>query len=129
MKLLVKRVQSTDVCTIGYLYIDGVDSHLFTLEPAVREHKIPGTTAIPIGTYPVVVDFSDHFGELLPHVLNVPNFVGVRIHPGNTDKDTEGCILIGKDWSGGDFIGHSREAFKGLFDQIKAAGAVEIEVT
>lgn len=131
MKLLVKRVSLRKDCTIGYLFIDGVDSGLVTLEPVVRDHKIPGVTAIPSGQYKVIVDYSNHFGRLLPHLLGVPNFEGVRIHPGNSDKDTEGCILVGKEWPGGDFIGKSKEAFDELFAQIVNAedGVVEIEIT
>lgn len=128
MRLTVQRVKAQLTCTVGKLFIDGQDSGLFTLEPAVRDHKIPGTTAIPPGLYPVVIDFSPHFGRDLPHILNVPDFVGVRIHPGNTDVDTEGCILVGKTWFGGDFIGHSKEAFDELFPKIQSAGSVEIEV-
>lgn len=129
MKLLVKRVQFLKNCTIGYLYINGVDANIFTLEDTVRTRKVPGETAIPPGTYKVIVDYSNHFGKELPHILDVPNFEGIRIHPGNTDQDTEGCILVGKDWSGGNFIGRSREAFDELFALIKAAEAVEIEVS
>lgn len=129
MKILVQRVQLLDNCTIGYLYIDGKDSGLVTLEPKVQEPKVMGKTAIPKGVYKVVVDHSAHFGKDLPHILDVPNFEGVRIHSGNTDADTEGCILVGEDWHGGDFIGDSRKAFEFVFEQIKAAkDGVEIEI-
>lgn len=128
MKLKIKRVQLLDKCTIGYLFIDGVDTNLFTLEPKVRDVKVEGATAIPLGTYKVIVDYSAHFERELPHVLNVPNFEGVRIHPGNTDKDTQGCILIGSSWAGGDFIGHSKDGFIVLFAKIKGASHVELEI-
>lgn len=76
---------------------------LFVLEDAVREQvgvpvekwKIAGATAIPCGRFRVIIDHSDHFNKDLPHVLGVPGFDGIRIHPGNTPLDTEGCLLVG----------------------------------
>jgi hypothetical protein len=50
----------------------------------------------------------------------VPNFTGIRIHPGNVAADTEGCILVGQT-EGKDFIGNSRAAFKPLFAKLEAA--------
>lgn len=128
MKLTVARFNHRKTCTIGRLYIDDKGSEIFTLEDTVREEKIPGQTAIPEGRYKVIVDFSKHFGCDLPHILDVPGFEGVRIHPGNTDKDTEGCILVGKEWAGGDSIGRSRDAFNEIFDKIKQAPEVTLEV-
>lgn len=128
MILTVKRIKELEHCTIGKLYIDSEDVGIFTLEPKVREVKIDGCTAIPQGQYQVVIDFSARFQRELPHVLNVPNFTGVRIHPGNTDHDTEGCILVGMEWPGGNFIGRSREAFEIVFKQIQDSKAVTLEV-
>ncbi len=136
MKIKVERLGFLEKSTIGKLSIDGVDAGIYTLEDKVRQienqavsaWKVPGETAIPRGTYKVIVDFSNHFQKDLPHILDVRGFEGVRIHPGNTDADTEGCILVGKSWSGGDFIGESKVAFDELFEKIKSASEVEIEV-
>lgn len=130
MKLTVKRFSFGAHYTIGKLWIDGEVTDIYTLEDAIREAKIMGETAIPSGTYSVVVDYSEHFQKELPHVLDVPGFVGVRIHPGNTDKDTEGCILVGRTWRGDDFIGESKAAFEYLFPLIKDAleSGVTLEV-
>ena len=74
-----------------------------TLEPPVREVKTKsrgGITqkpfAIPEGRYPVVITYSPKFKKWLPLLLNVPQFSGIRIHAGNTPKDTAGCILVGE---------------------------------
>lgn len=69
----------------------------WTLEDKVRilGQKIAGQTAIPLGTYAVTIDMSIRFQCLMPHVLDVPGYDGIRIHKGNTEADTEGCILLG----------------------------------
>jgi len=97
----------------------------FTLEDRVREGpKVPGETAIPYGLYEVIISFSARFKRPLPLLLNVPGFEGIRIHPGNTDKDTEGCILVGQTRSA-NFIGGSKAAFGELFPLLQAAAEIE----
>lgn len=94
MTLTLQRDASRDGCTMGRLSTAGVFV-CFTLEDVVRAEKVAGETAIPAGTYRVVQSLSKRFGCVLPEVLDVPNFQGIRIHAGNTAKDTEGCILVG----------------------------------
>mgnify|MGYP001141460460 FL=1 len=98
MKLQLKRVALRDTYTIGKLYVDG-QYWCDTLEDRVRdlsrEKKVPGETAIPAGTYDIVV-ISPKFKRLLPRLLGVPHFKGILIHRGNTDKDSAGCILVGE---------------------------------
>jgi hypothetical protein len=130
MQLRVLRTTFTNKSTIGELYVDG-EFECYTLEDVVRPVKIPGMTAISEGIYQVDVTFSARFKRLLPELRDVPNFQGVRIHPGNTDADTEGCILVGQT-KARDFIGNSRAAFAKLFPRIEAArknGKIFIEVT
>ena len=97
IKLLVKREFFAETYTIGKLYVDGV-YFCDTLENPVRPEgvKIPNETAIPYGTYEVIVNFSPKFKRILPRLLNVPMFDGILIHRGNSVKDTSGCILVGE---------------------------------
>jgi hypothetical protein len=96
MRLTLKRNDLQPERTLGTLWIDGAQE-CFTLEDTVRAagEKVYGKTAIPYGTYEVVIDYSPHFGMMMIHILDVPNFDGIRIHPGTTESDTEGCILVG----------------------------------
>jgi hypothetical protein len=135
MNLILKRFEYGTNYTIGKLY-NGEEYLCFVLEDKVREvdgkpvseWKVANETAIPKGTYKVIVDHSNHFGKDLPHILNVPGYEGVRIHTGNTDKDTEGCLLVGSAWPGGDMITGSRDAFAKVFPLIQAAKEVTITI-
>ena len=97
MELDVVRQLHFPKSTIGRLFVDGVEE-CDTLEDIVRPAgvKIPKETAIPAGRYKVVIDFSERFQRPMMHLLDVPMFTGIRIHAGNTDRDTEGCLLTGK---------------------------------
>ena len=120
MILTLKRGASAPNSTPGQLFIDGV-FECYTLEDVVRPKKIAGKTAISTGTYKITIDMSNRFKRLLPLVNNVPEFVGVRIHPGNTHEDTEGCILVGTGVRGSDFISSSKVAFDKLFKKLQEA--------
>ena len=97
MKLELKRRWLTEASTVGELCIDGV-RECFILEDRYRpppEPKVPGATCIPCGTYEVRITHSPRFNAEMPLLIDAPGFTGVRIHPGNTAKDTEGCLLPG----------------------------------
>jgi hypothetical protein len=111
----------------GKLYIDGV-FECYTVEDTDRQlekggGKIQDKTAIPRGTYIVGWSFSSHFKKWMPIVLNVPQFEGVRIHAGNSDVDTEGCIIVGavNDVEGDDWISASKVAVDRLYPKIESA--------
>lgn len=89
-----------DDTTIGTLEIG--DFKCYTLEDVVRPNgpKVYGKTAIPAGRYKVILTMSPKFHILLPLVLDVENFSGIRIHSGNTAEDTKGCILVGQEKKG-----------------------------
>lgn len=98
--LLIRQYYSLD-CTMGQLfsvdYRSGVSNHIcWTLEDASSAHKVYGETCIPVGQYKVILSHSPKFKKVLPELLEVPNYAGVRIHGGNSVKDTLGCILVGK---------------------------------
>ena len=127
MKIEVKRLYKTENSTIGELTIDG-KFECYTLEDKERVVKIKGETAISKGTYKVIINQSNRFKKPLPLLLNVPNFEGVRIHPGNSNHDTEGCILVGRTRSK-DFIGQSRKAFESLFAKMKLAKEITLIIS
>lgn len=97
MEIKVKRFAFKETYTIGKLFVND-EYYCDTLEDKVREQgvKIFGETAIPAGIYNLTMSYSVRFKKHMPEIENVPNFQGVRIHSGNTDKDTHGCILVGK---------------------------------
>lgn len=80
---------------IGDLFIDGV-FFCHTLEDEKRADglKVYGETAIPAGIYNVKLTISNRFKRLMPLLLDVEGFKGIRIHGGNTSKDTHGCPLV-----------------------------------
>lgn len=129
MKLKLARKWFTEVSTTGVLYVDD-KFFCYTLEDVVRPagEKVLGRTAIPWGTYPLVVTFSDRFQKPLPLLIGVPNFVGVRIHAGNTAADTEGCILVGSSHSK-DFVGGSQMAMSKLLDKLDGAYDIHEQIT
>jgi hypothetical protein len=128
MEIKVVREQYRPGCTIGRMYLDGV-FECFTLEDGIRTNKVYGETAIPAGSYPVIVNYSPRFKVSLPLIRNVPNFEGVRIHPGNTPANTLGCILVGRNWKQGtEEITASRLAFEPLKRKIVEAIARGEEV-
>jgi hypothetical protein len=99
MELTLSRPFKLPEYTIGKLDIDG---HYFsdTLEDTVRDltkvAKIPGKTAIPAGRYRVILSMSTRFKRIMPEILGVPGFTGIRIHNGRTAENTDGCVIVGK---------------------------------
>lgn len=129
MKLRLARKWFTENSTKGILYLND-KFFCYTLEDVVRPagEKVNGKTAIPWGTYNVVVTHSNRFNRDLPLLIAVPGFVGVRIHSGNTKEDTEGCILVGNKHSA-DYVGESRIALTYLMEKLREAKAVDEDVT
>lgn len=126
MKIKLKRTFKGAEYTIGKLYLND-EYFCDTLEDVVRPEgrKIAGKTAIPTGEYKVVLTESKRFKKLLPLLINVPNFTGVRIHSGNTHHDTEGCILVGENKVKGRVI-NSRATMNRLMAQLTGDDTIEI---
>lgn len=107
MEFDLHRKYKKDGYTIGKLSINGksicdtledTDRELTSdmSEEEIKERKVFGKTAIPVGEYKVVMTYSNRFKKQMPLLLDVKGFSGIRIHSGNTAEDTEGCILCGK---------------------------------
>lgn len=140
MNIQLKRIAKKETYTIGKLYIDGV-YFCDTIEDKdrglnqtmsindIKKKKIYGKTAIPTGTYKIVIDYSNRFKKNMAHILNVPGYEGVRIHIGNSAKDTLGCIIVGKNKIVGKVI-ESRNTYNQLFPILqKAFKEGEIKIT
>jgi hypothetical protein len=129
MHITIQRRDLKDDRTLGAILVDG--AHLaYTLEDAVRPVKIQNETAIPCGVYEVIVNYSQRFSRPLPMLLDVPNFTAIRLHAGNGPRNTEGCILIGKE-SDGERIWNCSAVVSELTFRIRNAtstGKVFIEV-
>lgn len=126
MELLIVREILSSVCTHGRLYVNN-KFECFTLEDPDRyleetpaNIKVAGNTAIPLGTYNVIINMSARFKRLLPLLEKVAQFLGVRIHSGNDAGDTEGCILVGNVRSNNS-VQDSRAAFTNLMNKISEA--------
>ncbi|MBQ8949150.1 MAG: hypothetical protein IJ059_05110 [Prevotella sp.] len=107
MKIELHRKWRKKEYSIGILYVNG-QRICETLEDedrglqagdsieSIKVRKVKGETAIPIGTYQVTWTYSPRFKKMLPLLNGVPGYEGIRIHSGNKAKDTEGCILCGR---------------------------------
>lgn len=140
LSLKLTRKIYSKASTIGQLeaYVDGVKVYsCHTLEDTCREvvgqpvatWKIKAKTAIPVGKYDVVVNHSNRFDKLLPLLIAVPGFAGVRIHGGNSADNTEGCLLVGEKLGPGpDRINTCAPAVDKIIELINAADHASIEV-
>lgn len=132
MEIRVRRIALKDTYTIGKMYIDG-EYFCDVLEDRVRDLenqvKVPNKTAIPYGTYDITLDvkstkYSDFnkypwakdYNGYLPRLTNVPLFLGILIHPGNTEHDSSGCLLVGENKVVGKVI-NSKTTFERLMKE------------
>jgi hypothetical protein len=84
-------------------------------EEEIKELKVYGETAIPSGIYPITLTYSPKYKKNMPLINNVKGYSGIRIHSGNTHKDTEGCLLVGKNKEVGKVL-YSRVTYNALYN-------------
>jgi hypothetical protein len=127
------RIASGDNSTLGILFVDDL-FECFTCEDEKRDVKVSRETRIPEGTYRIAIRnaggmikrYQEKFGEAAhPGMIwlqGVPGFEYVYIHIGNTEKDSDGCILVGrgatKGSDGGGTIQSSTDAYLSLYRKI-----------
>lgn len=132
MLITIDRAWKKDGYTISRLYVNGELFGCNTLEDTdrglrqdmkieeIKNKKVYGQTAIPRGSYECVYTYSNRFKKILPLLKDVPGFDGIRIHSGNSAKDTEGCILVGLNLKKG-MVLNSREWTNKLVSKMKEA--------
>lgn len=139
MDILLERIANRTNYCIGRLYLDGVyfcdtledtDRGLDDMmsEEEIISNKIYGQTAIPTGIYKVILNYSPKYKKVMPLLTNVKGYSGIRIHSGNTDKDTLGCILVGENKVIGKLI-NSRAKYEALYKRIcQTKGEIKITI-
>lgn len=138
MKLILKRIAFKETYTIGRLYVDGVyfcdtiedkDRGLddsMSVEEILKKKKY-GQTAIPTGIYTILLTYSPKYKKAMPLINNVKGYSGIRIHSGNTAKDTLGCLIVGKNTKVG-MVTESRKTYEKLYTLLKTQKHITIEI-
>lgn len=139
MRIELVRIAFKDTYTIGKLYVDdtyfcdvledkdrGLDSSM--TESEILKRKVKGQTAIPTGHYVINITYSPKYKRMMPLLLDVKGFSGIRIHSGNTAKDTEGCPIVGKNKKVG-MVLESRDTYKRLFKMMQGQKEITIDIT
>lgn len=143
MELLLKRKFKGGNYTIGDLYVDG---RLFchTIEDVTRplparcpdtsrgesctcKEKVYAMTAIPAGTYRITFEYSPKYKRRMPYLHDVPHFLGILIHWGNTEKDSAGCIIVGENRVKGKVL-NSRATFGRLYALLEKEKEITIQI-
>lgn len=136
----VDRTWSNRDATISRVYING-KFVCHGLEDEYRADKVPGETRIPAGEYDVTLRtvggfhgrYSRMFGARhhgMLWVRDVPGFEFILLHIGNYERDTDGCLLLGKaDYQAGT-VWQSKKTYQRVYAQLWEAardGRLRIE--
>lgn len=143
MELTLRRKFKGPTYTIGDL---GIDGKFFcnTIEDTVRplpatcpdtsrgractcKEKIYAETAIPAGRYKITLEYSSRFKRKMPYLHDVPHFLGILIHSGNTETDSAGCILVGENTVKGKVL-NSRATFQRLYALLEKEKEITIQI-
>jgi hypothetical protein len=127
VKLKLERKFLNENSTEGNLYVDG-KWFCHVIEDKVRakpgewdnSHKVYAKTAIPYGNYQVLVTWSNRFKRMLPLLINVPDFQGIRIHNGRTETSSAGCLIVSYK-AGKGYVINDKKAMNDLTDMISEA--------
>ena len=139
MEIKLVRIAFKETYTIGKLYVDGkyvcdtiedkdrgLDNSMTANE--ILKRKVKGQTAIPTGHYNIDITYSPKYKRMMPLLLDVKGFSGIRIHSGNTAKDTEGCLIVGKNKQVG-MVLESRDTYQRLFEMMQGEKNITIDIT
>lgn len=139
MEIKLVRIAFKSTYTIGKLYVDGkyvcdtiedkdrgLDNSMTVNE--ILKRKVKGQTAIPTGHYKIDITYSPKYKRMMPLLLDVKGFSGIRIHSGNTSKDTEGCLIVGKNKQVG-MVLESRDTYQRLFEMMQGEKNITIDIT
>lgn len=138
LNITLIRDEKYSTCTMGKLYLndsyfcdtlEDIDRGLYdtmSLEE-IKSKKVYGETAIPYGKYKVVIDYSNKYKKMMPHILNVKGFEGIRMHNGSFNADTYGCPLLGRKVKE-NFINQSRDTFKLFMDKLQGYDEIWLEI-
>lgn len=138
MEIKLVRIAFKETYTIGKLYVDGkylcdtiedkdrgLDNSMTANE--ILRRKVKGQTAIPTGHYNIDITYSPKYKRMMPLLLDVKGFSGIRIHSGNTSKDTEGCLIVGKNKQVG-MVLESRDTYQRLFEMMQGEKNITIDI-
>lgn len=143
MEITLRRKFKGSTYTVGDLSIDG-KFFCNTIEDTVRElpatcpdtsrgrsctckGKVYARTAIPAGTYKITLEYSPRFKRRMPYLHAVPHFLGILIHSGNTETDSAGCIIVGKNTVKGKVL-ESRATFQELYAMLESETDITIQI-
>ncbi|EAJ0007045.1 hypothetical protein IT683_000238 [Campylobacter coli] len=149
MKITINRRYTGKTCVIGkFKVLDDDDKILFecfSLEEDKEGLESGKDLRIPEGNYNLKRHSPSRFENTLRSITkkkddtminvyndDVPSSRAILIHWGNTDKDTQGCILLGltKD-NNNESVGQSRQACKEFYDLMhgKNLEDIKLEIT
>lgn len=143
MELTLRRKFKGPSYTIGDLSING-KFFCNTIEDTVRplpatcpettrgrsctcKGKIYAETAIPVGKYKITLEYSPRFKRRMPYLHDVPHFLGILIHSGNTEADSAGCIIVGENTVKGKVL-NSRATFQRLYALLEKEKEITIRI-